>query len=148
MLCLFCLISLKGCCSGAASVTLYNEASTETLTTFTWPRGNQVKSQKKKKKVVKYEWKCVKGIKKDFFFFYTPGLNNWVSQIFRVIIQLMDLWSSKSGPLFFQVFKGEFQLPEFLKEQPQVQLHVCLLLDFIFLQIQLPALFWFESNHL
>lgn len=60
----------------------------------------------------------------------------------------MDLWSSKSGPLFFQVFKGEFQLPEFLKEQPQVQLHVCLLLDFIFLQIQLPALFWFESNHL
>lgn len=29
--------------------------------------------------------------------------------------------SSKVGPLFFQVFKGEFQLPDFLKEQSQVQ---------------------------
>lgn len=29
--------------------------------------------------------------------------------------------SSKPGPLFFQVFKGEFQLPDFLKEQSQVQ---------------------------
>ncbi len=35
--------------------------------------------------------------------------------------ELVELLTSKAGPLFFQVFKGEFQLPDFLKEQSQVQ---------------------------